>query len=171
MEVTRQDTDISNEIATVNAIQGILQLAFPFIGFAVIMIMIFLKQNLNIILHSNDYKASYLKIDSVSCSGAHSSASSSEKCSGYGKVEGIVTIIDLGWDFDVDFGKEIYPVFYRDDGNFTLIRKESDIVFNNTPYLKKASMQLGLPLIIISVMIMYYRSLTKKLRKYEKKDD
>ncbi|MCF6352185.1 MAG: hypothetical protein L3J06_04150 [Cyclobacteriaceae bacterium] len=168
MAITRKNTDIPKQLENVKVLKAVILLAIPFIGMAAIMTLIMFKQNLNIIFNTSEYKPSIFEMDSISClTGGSSSASSDRFCNAYGHAEDILTSIDLGYDFEVDFDKKYYPVFYRPDGKLTLIREEDETVFDNSPYVKTAMLQLGLPLITIILLIGYYRNLTKKIKKHE----
>ena len=165
MGINKQNTDISTKIDWLIIIKGVIQLASPFVLMATIMAFVFFKQNLNIVIHTSMYKPSILQIDSIFCQSTEESTS--QFCDGFGYVENIYTSIDLGDDFDVDYDRKTYPVFYRQDGKLTLIRKGEDMVFDNTPYVKTALWQLGLPLIIILSLLIYYRRINKKIKRYE----
>ncbi|VAW26061.1 hypothetical protein MNBD_BACTEROID06-113, partial [hydrothermal vent metagenome] len=142
MGINKQNTDLSKRIENLKVIKAIIFLAIPFIGMATIMALVMFKQNLNIVFNANEYKPSIFEMDSISClTGGSSSASSNRFCNAYGYAEDILTSIDLGYDFEVDFNRKYYPVFYRPDGKLTLIRKEDETVFDNTPYLKTAMLQ------------------------------
>ncbi len=165
MAVNRANKNISSKIDILIIIKGIMQLASPFIMVASIMAFIMFGQNFDILIHTNEYKNDNLKIDSVACSSFE--YGSGQLCNGYGRVRDVLTFIYLGDEFEVDFDRKIYPVFYRPDGKLTLQRKEEEKVFDNTPYLKTAILQLGLPMLIMLLLFIYYKVLTKKIKRYE----
>jgi hypothetical protein len=135
--------------------------------------------NVNIYINKNEYKQGVFIVEKIKC--PSSSRDEGTYCYASGKINNLYTEIGLGLypgegsiygeEAYANLGKKEYEVFYRPNGNQTLIKRENETKFNAMHYLKKGILELILPLIVLPLFIFYYKHLTRKLKniKHEEK--
>lgn len=141
---------------------------FIFIFFVpVIIFTYFGVRSLNIYMHRNEYKIGVFKLDTFDCGSKYGRDGSN--CFGIGTInDSLKTKINMGRapnikglsDNIADLNKDIYDVFYRDNGVQTIVNTNKETQFNSNKFLVTGILELSL-LIIYLVAIYIYKKLNK----------
>ena len=143
-------------------IQGMMLLAAPVLLVVIIVLMLNSRQTLFIVL--DGFEKGVLQVDSIDCTATDTQTS---RCFARGVIFKSEQIVDssaylyLGYDFQVDFKRKRYPVFYRGNDRFPILNKDQSDNFNKQPYIIRLTLLLvGCILIIVGYFYLY-----KKLNK------
>ncbi|MCM5664456.1 hypothetical protein [Galbibacter mesophilus] len=145
--------------------QGCLILLSPFIlVLAGMLVFVGIDKQLDIVLNNEYYKKGFLIVDSIqNYSGGRVRVMN---YNGYGRIENtkIRGKIYIGTGNKTNFNRKKYPVFYREDGEFTLRRQESETEFNVIPYVFKFIGFTVVPILVLMLLAIYYFKLRKRLK-------
>lgn len=157
------------KISTIKLIQGILILVRPLLIIGCLIGVLKSLENFSIIFDKFYIADFYVK--KIECVATQASATAPSRCYAYGiivkdngKKTGLETNIKLGYDYEINFDKKVYNVFYRKNGEFAIINREMKDKFDKTPYVIDLLVFIGIPFFLIFLNIYYSRILKNKIK-------
>jgi hypothetical protein len=154
-------------------IQGVLILLIPL--FIVGSIVGVFRARKDFLVLMDEFKPGFLKVTDLDCKATTMSVSAPTWCYAHGRIINkngkrteIEATLSLGYDFDVDFNKQTYQVFYRENGRFPIENPNGKDELDKRKYIKRAGLSLFIPLLLIGFSYLYYKKLELQLQKMKK---